>query len=138
MDPARLCIAGPKGTSRLEPRVMDVLVALAARAPDPVSREALIDAVWGGAVVTDGVLSRCISILRDSLGDDCTAPRFIQTLSKKGYRLLPPVGYIESSPLRTGRRGPPRGPRRRRRCRSRCCPSSTSLATSPTSTWPTA
>ena len=95
VDPARLCIAGPKGTSRLEPRVMDVLVALAARAPDPVSREALIDAVWGGAVVTDGVLSRCISILRDSLGDDCTAPRFIETLSKKGYRLLPPVGYIE-------------------------------------------
>ena len=46
-DPARLCVIGPNGTFRLEPRVMDVLVTLAARAPETVAREALIDLVWG-------------------------------------------------------------------------------------------
>jgi TolB-like protein/Tfp pilus assembly protein PilF len=101
VDPARLRVIGPNGTFRLEPRVMDVLVTLAARAPEPVAREALIDLVWGGAAVTDGVLSRCISLLRDSLGDDRAQPRFIETISKKGYRLLPPVAYVdEAAPAR--------------------------------------
>lgn len=111
VDPACLRIAGPRGSRRLEPRVMDVLVALAARAPDPVSRDELIDAVWGAVAVTDGVLSRCISILRDLLGDDRARPRYIETLSKKGYRLLAPVSYVDAAhpargvadaPLRAG------------------------------------
>jgi len=93
VDPARLCIAGPGGTAHVEPRVMDVLVALALRAPRPVPRDELIDAVWAGAVVTDGVLTRCISILRERLGDDRGTPRFIETLSKHGYRLLAPVRF---------------------------------------------
>jgi uncharacterized protein (TIGR02996 family) len=77
---------------------MDVLVALAARAPEPVTRGELIDAVWGDVVVTDSVLSRSISILREQLGDDRASPRFIETLSKKGYRLLAPVCFIEATP----------------------------------------
>ncbi len=93
VDPARRSIAGPGGTAQVEPRVMDVLVALALRAPRPVSRDELIDAVWAGAVVTDGVLTRCISILRDRLGDGRAEPRFIETLSKHGYRLLVPVTF---------------------------------------------
>jgi TolB-like protein/Tfp pilus assembly protein PilF len=97
VDPASLRIAGPFGSRRLEPRVMDVLVALAARAPEPVTRGELIDAVWGDVVVTDSVLSRSISILREQLGDDRAEPRFIETLSKKGYRLLAPVSFVEAA-----------------------------------------
>ncbi len=74
---------------------MDVLVALASRAPEPVSRAELLDTVWAGAVVTDGVISRCISILRDSVGDDRVGSRFIETLSRRGYRLVPPVAFAE-------------------------------------------
>lgn len=100
VDPARRSIAGPGGTVHVEPRVMDVLVALALRAPHPVSRDELIDEVWAGAVVTDGVLTRCISILRERFGDDRVAPRFIETLSKHGYRLLAPVRFAgDDSPL---------------------------------------
>ena len=74
---------------------MDVLVALASKAPEPVSRADLLDTVWAGAVVTDGVISRCISILRDSVGDDRVGSRFIETLSRRGYRLVPPVTFAE-------------------------------------------
>lgn len=98
VDPASLRIVGPQGTRRLEPRVMDVLVALAARAPEPISRNELIEAVWGAAAVTDGVLSRCVSILRDLLGDDRAQPRFIETVSKRGYRLLAQVNFVEDAP----------------------------------------
>lgn len=97
VDPARRSISGPRGTFRVEPRVMDVLVALALRAPSPVSRQQLIDEVWGGVVVTDGVLTRCIAILRERLGDERGEPRFIETLSKQGYRLVPPVTFVEEA-----------------------------------------
>jgi TolB-like protein/Tfp pilus assembly protein PilF len=76
---------------------MDVLVALALRAPSPVSRLQLIDEVWGGAVVTDGVLTRCVAILRERLGDERGMPRFIETLSKQGYRLVPPVTFVDEA-----------------------------------------
>lgn len=108
VDPARLCIVGPSGPLHLEPRVMDVLVTLAERAPEPVTRGELIDAVWGDAVVTDSVLSRCISILRERLGDDRASPRFIETLSKRGYRLLAPVGRAQVRPSIGQPVGPPR------------------------------
>ncbi|MBL0292166.1 MAG: winged helix-turn-helix domain-containing protein [Betaproteobacteria bacterium] len=95
VDPARRSIVGPHGASRVEPRVMDVLVALARRAPSPVTRDELIDQVWGGAFVTDGVLTRCISILRERLGDERGRPRFIETLAKHGYRLIAPVTFVD-------------------------------------------
>ena len=58
IDPSCRTIAGPRGASCVEPRVMDVLVALARRAPSPVTRDELIDQVWGDAFFTDGVLTR--------------------------------------------------------------------------------
>lgn len=99
IDPACRSITGPRGASRVEPRVMDVLVELASRAPKPVSREELIDRVWGGAFVTDGVLTRCISILRERFGDERGRPLVIETLAKHGYRLMPAVTFLEDEGL---------------------------------------
>lgn len=99
IDPACRTIAGPGGASCVEPRVMDVLVALALRAPKPMSREELIDQVWGSAFVTDGVLTRCISILRERFGDQRGRPRVIETLAKHGYRLMPAVTFVEDEAL---------------------------------------
>ncbi len=82
---------------RVEPRVMDVLLALALRAPRPLSRDELLQSVWGDTVVTDGVLTRCIAILRELLGDDRGQPRYIETLPKRGYRLIAPVVYEETA-----------------------------------------
>jgi TolB-like protein/DNA-binding winged helix-turn-helix (wHTH) protein/Flp pilus assembly protein TadD len=76
---------------RLEPRVMDVLVYLAARAGVVVSKEELLAAVWGDAFVEEGALSQAIHSLRKVLRDDARQPRFIQTIPKRGYRLVAPV-----------------------------------------------
>jgi TolB-like protein len=67
---------------------MDVLTCLAREGNAPVRRSEFIKEVWQGRVVTDEVLSRCISQLRAQLDDDPRAPRFIETLPKIGYRLL--------------------------------------------------
>jgi len=75
--------------TQLEPRVMAVLVCLARHAGDVVSREEFIAEVWDGRVVSDEALSRCISLLRAVLADDSREPRFIRTVARVGYTLLP-------------------------------------------------
>lgn len=82
---------------RLDPRVMQVLVCLAERAGEVVPQEQIIAKVWEGVFVTDGVLTNAIWELRKALGDDSANPRFIQTVPKKGYRLVAPVSTPEPS-----------------------------------------
>ena len=85
--------------AHLEPKVMDVLVCLAERAGEVVSRETLNEQVWGKVVVTDQALTNCISELRHHLGDDRSAHRIIETIPKRGYRLTAPVqqAHVESA-----------------------------------------
>ena len=76
---------------RVEPKVMEVLVCLAQNAGKPVSKEQFMSSVWAGTVVTDDVLSRCISELRKIFGDSPKKPHYIETIRKRGYRLVQPV-----------------------------------------------
>jgi TolB-like protein/DNA-binding winged helix-turn-helix (wHTH) protein/Tfp pilus assembly protein PilF len=75
-------------TVRLEPKVMEVLVCLARHAGEPVSKEELLQTVWPNTFVTDDGLKRAISELRRVFEDDVREPRTIQTIPKRGYRLL--------------------------------------------------
>jgi len=76
---------------QVEPRVMDVLVCLTRHPGEVVSREMLLDELWGDTVVVEHVLTRAISELRRILEDDAEHPRFIETIRKRGYRLVAPV-----------------------------------------------
>src|SRR5215813_10905578 len=76
-------------TVRLEPKVMQVLSFLAQHHGELVSKERLIQAVWADTFVTDAVLTRCISELRKTFNDDPKKPKFIETIAKSGYRLIP-------------------------------------------------
>lgn len=82
---------------QLEPKVMEVLLCLAARPGKTITKEAFKERVWAGTVVTDDVLSRCISELRKAFGDDAVDPDYIETIRKTGYRLLVPVHAEEES-----------------------------------------
>ena len=89
---------GPGGNLRLEPKVMGVLLCLAEHAGDVVTRDQFVQRVWDGRLVSDEVLSRCISLLRTQLRDNPREPQFIQTVPKIGYRLITPVVPFESRP----------------------------------------
>lgn len=78
-------------TVQLEPKVMSVLVCLAQHNGKPISKEQLLQAVWPDTFVGDGVLSRSISELRRAFEDEAKEPRVIQTIAKRGYRLIAPV-----------------------------------------------
>jgi len=94
VHPDQGLLVGVKGELHLEPKVMEVLIYLAERQDQVVRRDDLINDVWHGTFVSDEVLSRAISVLRTSLGDDRMTPYYIQTLPKVGYRLL-----MEVTPL---------------------------------------
>ncbi|MDX1380705.1 MAG: winged helix-turn-helix domain-containing protein, partial [Xanthomonadales bacterium] len=88
--PLRLAIATPGGDLRVQPRVMDVLVALAAQAGQVVTRETLLSEVWRDREVGDHALNRCILELRRVLDDPALGPA-IETVPRVGYRLCWPV-----------------------------------------------
>ena len=80
------------GTSnRVEPKMMAVLVCLAEHTGEVVPKEKLLEAVWPDTFVSDDVLKRSVSELRRVLGDDAHESRIIETIPKKGYRLVPNV-----------------------------------------------
>ena len=76
---------------RLTPKVMEVLVCLANHAPKPVSKEELLQTIWPDTFVGDDVLKGSISELRRVFEDDAKHPSIIQTIAKRGYRLMVPV-----------------------------------------------
>jgi len=91
VDPDRLQLSSRDHSVRLEPKVMDVLVYLAAHAGEVVPREDIESAVWAGRVVGYDALTGSMQKLRHALRDDARQPRIIETVSKKGYRLLAAV-----------------------------------------------
>jgi DNA-binding winged helix-turn-helix (wHTH) protein/Tol biopolymer transport system component len=79
---------------RVTLKSLGVLLVLVAHAGRPVSREALLEWVWPDTLPTDDVVTQAITQLRKALGDDREHPRYIETLSKQGYRLIAPVAWV--------------------------------------------
>jgi DNA-binding winged helix-turn-helix (wHTH) protein/TolB-like protein/Tfp pilus assembly protein PilF len=96
-------VQGDSGTVRLEHKFMLVLVCLAGRPGEVISKDELIRTVWADTFVTDDVLTRAVSELRRILRDDAKQPHIIETVSKIGYRLIAPVQRIQDSSLAAGR-----------------------------------
>ena len=96
--PASGELRGRRGTERLRPLLMDILLRLAAEPGEVVRRETLLEDVWPRRMVNDEVLSRAIAELRTALGDDARVARYIETLPKLGYRLVAAVEPIVAPP----------------------------------------
>lgn len=99
---------------RLRPKVMDVLMLLAASEGRVVSREEIIDRVWAKEFVADSVLASAISELRAALGDQPGNPRYVETVPKRGYRLMVQVSAPPAPPAAEDTRPTDRGVPRRR------------------------
>ena len=76
---------------RVTPKAMEVLLVLVARAGELVTREELLESVWSDVHVQEEVLTRAIADMRKALDDDSREPRYIETIPKKGYRVLAAV-----------------------------------------------
>src|SRR5215467_5737476 len=96
VSPAVNLISKNGGSTRIEPKAMQVLVYLSEH-PGVVSKEQLISAVWPDVFVTDDVLPGCISALRKAFQDNARQPRIIETIHKSGYRLLLPAEPVSTN-----------------------------------------
>jgi TolB-like protein/DNA-binding winged helix-turn-helix (wHTH) protein/Tfp pilus assembly protein PilF len=84
---------------RLPQQPLRVLRLLALRRGELVTRADIRDVIWGDGTFVDFELGlrRCITEIRAALGDDARAPRFIETLPKRGYRFLASVEEVTPS-----------------------------------------
>jgi DNA-binding winged helix-turn-helix (wHTH) protein/Tfp pilus assembly protein PilF len=72
----------------VEPKVMDLLFLLGSQPGRVFSRDEVMEALWPGVTVGDDTLARSVSKLRKALGDEAGAARYIETIPKRGYRLI--------------------------------------------------
>lgn len=75
----------------LEPKQAEVLARLCATPGEVVSKSELLDGVWSGVFVTEEVLTNSIYQLRRAFGDSAREQRYIETIPKRGYRLVAKV-----------------------------------------------
>jgi DNA-binding winged helix-turn-helix (wHTH) protein len=102
--PASLELEFQCETVGIEPRVMQVLVALSRTGGEPASRRQLIECCWGGRVVTDGALNRSIAQLRKLLRDPGIE---ITTIPRVGYRLRPAASWSSAVAAAEALQSPP-------------------------------
>jgi TolB-like protein/DNA-binding winged helix-turn-helix (wHTH) protein len=95
-------IRGPAGNEHLEPIVMQVLTCLAENAGDVVERDELLESIWNSRAFSYEPLNRCIFELRKKLGDNPKRPKYIQTVPKRGYRLICEVAPLDSGDNKGG------------------------------------
>src|SRR6185436_15871560 len=108
-DPMRIgdWLADPRDDSlsrggervKLEPRTMRLLMRLALTPGVVVSQDELLESVWSGVVVSPASVYQSMSQLRRVLGDTDDPPRYIETVARKGYRLIAKVSKPDKSEL---------------------------------------
>ena len=79
----------------LEPVVLKLLVYLIANRTRLVTRDELMDTVWGDTVISESALTKAVARLRKALDDDSAAPRYLETVRSRGYRFVAEVEEIE-------------------------------------------
>lgn len=96
VHPERLVVERAGSEIRLDLRQMELLVALAGDPAKDWTKDDLMKEAWRSIEFSDSMLHKNISILRDALGDDPKSPTCIQSLPKKGYRLIGQVRGIDN------------------------------------------
>jgi DNA-binding winged helix-turn-helix (wHTH) protein len=78
----------------LAPRAFQVLCALLRHPGQLVTKDALLDAVWGHRHINEAALKNVVSHLRHALGDDARESSYVQTASRRGYRFIAPIRNV--------------------------------------------
>src|SRR5262249_43738495 len=110
VQPAQCRLSSDDRTIQVRDKVMDLLTYLSEGAGEVVSKEPLLDHVWGWTAVSESALTRTVAELRQALGDDADDPRLLETIQKRGYRLIGAIAPVEratghaAAPARRSRR----------------------------------
>jgi adenylate cyclase len=86
----------------LEPKAVELLSYLVSRPGEVVSRSELLDVVWPGVIVNDDAITNTVAKLRRSLHDDPKSPKLIETIPKRGYRIVASINEPHSMGIGNG------------------------------------
>src|SRR6516164_2548306 len=95
LDPERRELRHGHTVVSVQPQVFDLLEYLIRNRGHVVSRDDLLDAIWGGRIVSESTLATRINAARSAIGDDGESQRLIRTLSRKGIRFVGEVREVE-------------------------------------------
>ena len=102
VDPAASELRNGDGVIRLRPKVMELLTTFARHPGEVLSKQRLLDLVWSDVTVGDASLTVAVGELRDALGDHLEEPVYIETIPRRGYRLVAPVTDPDADRVRPG------------------------------------
>jgi TolB-like protein/DNA-binding winged helix-turn-helix (wHTH) protein/tetratricopeptide (TPR) repeat protein len=105
LDPSNWSLSRDGREVHLEPVVLKLLIFLIANRDRLVTRQELMDTVWGDTVISESALSKAAARLRKALGDDSVTHRYLETVHSQGYRFVAEVEELE----RPDRPGEPTG-----------------------------
>ena len=98
VQPAQCRLSKDGRTVQVRAKVMDLLAYLASRQGQVVSKDDLLNDVWGSLAVSESALTRTVTELRHVLEDDADHPQLLETIAKRGYRVIATVAYVHASP----------------------------------------
>ncbi len=84
----------------LDPKMLDLLMLFCQKSEQLIGRQEILDTVWAGSIVTDNAVNKLVASLRKILGDDSKNPKYIQTVPKRGYRLICAVSFKPFEPAK--------------------------------------
>ncbi|HMO09342.1 MAG TPA: winged helix-turn-helix domain-containing protein [Paracoccaceae bacterium] len=103
LDTGRAELRGPDGPVHLEPKPLALLTFLAENNDRVLTRDAMIDAVWGGRIVSDAAVSTVLKQVRKALADGGRKQEFIRTLHGRGHRFVAEVRIAAAASVAAGR-----------------------------------
>ena len=121
LDVANAQLTRDKAPLEIAPRPFALLGHLVANAGRLVTKNELLDAVWGHHHVSESALKGVVNTLRNHLGDDTRAPSYIETVARRGYRFIASLESVAATHL-------PRAPRATCRRRRRHCSVATTMS----------
>ena len=95
LDPVRETLRGPDGPVPLRDHALRVLKLLVERAPEVVSRDAILDEVWGHQALSESSIAQVIRDIRSTLGDLARTPTMVATRYGRGYQFIGSVERVE-------------------------------------------
>jgi DNA-binding winged helix-turn-helix (wHTH) protein/tetratricopeptide (TPR) repeat protein len=101
LEPANALLVRDDTRLELPPKAFAVLCHLAARPGQLVTKEELLDEVWGRRFVSESVVKTAVNAIRDVLADDARVPRYVETVARRGYRFVaaapvPPIVAVSA------------------------------------------
>ncbi len=95
LDPRERLLFDGKDTVALAPKVFDTLLLLIENGGHALGKEEMMEKIWADSFVEENNLAQNISTLRKALGESAGGAKFIETVSKRGYRFIAPVQIVE-------------------------------------------